>query len=275
MVVALEANPYTAVLERGGSPYNSTMCAAAYGPAFPEDVRQLALKAATQSFDSDDSGVSSDESERERDELQARKDARASRQAARKARRERLRAKYKAQKSRNHATQTTRETIREVRDDWDKDTRDLKEDWKEFKEGWKDLIGGLKDVSVELKLVFNDLVSIFSWKNLGKPGRHTAERAVDALDALKDSSDIPAVRCRPSHDTGRRPHLGRYQGERAPGARGCCHQPSDRTARRISRCPGARQERYSTSRVAVQSHHGSVRVLGTRRRWQWGARSTL
>lgn len=187
MVVALEANPYTAVLERGGSPYNSTMCAAAYGPAFPEDVRQLALKAATQSFDSDDSGVSSDESERERDELQARKDARASRQAARKARRERLRAKYKAQKSRNHATQTTRETIREVRDDWDKDTRDLKEDWKEFKEGWKDLIGGLKDVSVELKLVFNDLVSIFSWKNLGKPGRHTAERAVDALDALKDA----------------------------------------------------------------------------------------
>ncbi|KAI1796621.1 carboxypeptidase S [Ganoderma leucocontextum] len=58
MVVALEAHPHPAVLERGGSPYNSTMCAATYGSTFPEDIRQLAFKAAAQSFDSDDSGIS-------------------------------------------------------------------------------------------------------------------------------------------------------------------------------------------------------------------------
>ncbi|KAM5532363.1 hypothetical protein V8D89_013957 [Ganoderma adspersum] len=184
MVVALEAQPHQAVLERGGSPYNSTMCAATYGPTFPEDLRQLAFKAAG----SDDSGLFVDESDRERDELQARKDARAARQAVRNARREALRAKYKAlRKSRNRAGMSMREAIQEARDDWNEDTQDLKDDWQEMKDEGKDLIEELKDVPVELRLAFSNFLSTFSWEEWGKAGRHDVKGTVDALEELKDA----------------------------------------------------------------------------------------
>ena len=130
MVVALEAQPHQALLERGGSPYNSTMCAATYGPTFPEDIRQLAFKAAS----SDVSEISIDESDHERDELQARKDAREARQAIRDARREALRAKHKARKSRNRASMSMREAWQEARDDWNEDMQNFKDDWREMKE---------------------------------------------------------------------------------------------------------------------------------------------
>ncbi len=184
MVVALEAHPHPAVLERGGSPYNSTMCAATYGPTFPEDVRQLAFKAAAQNLDTN---TSADESQWEQDALQARKDARAVRQAAREARREGLRLKNGARKSRRHATMTMREAIQEARDDWSEDVRDFKEDWREFKEEGSDLIEESKDVPVELKLVFNDIISMFSWKKWGRSGLRSVEGTMDALEELKDT----------------------------------------------------------------------------------------
>lgn len=45
MVVAVEENPNEPALVRGGSPYNSTLCAAAYGPEYPAHIRELAFKA--------------------------------------------------------------------------------------------------------------------------------------------------------------------------------------------------------------------------------------
>lgn len=45
MVTTVEDHPHDTVLVRGGSPYNSTMCAATYGPNYPEDLRQLAKEA--------------------------------------------------------------------------------------------------------------------------------------------------------------------------------------------------------------------------------------
>ena len=183
MVVALEAQPHQALLERGGSPYNSTMCAATYGPTFPEDIRQLAFKAAS----SDVSEISIDESDHERDELQARKDARAARQAIRDARREALRAKHKARKSRNRASMSMREAWQEARDDWNEDMQNFKDDWREMKEEGKDFIEELKDVPVELKLALGDFFSTFSWEELGKTGCRDVKSAVDALEELKDA----------------------------------------------------------------------------------------
>ncbi|EJF64229.1 Zn-dependent exopeptidase [Dichomitus squalens LYAD-421 SS1] len=48
MIVALEDHPHEAQLIRGGSPYNSTMCAATYGPTFPEDLRHWFKKGGRQ-----------------------------------------------------------------------------------------------------------------------------------------------------------------------------------------------------------------------------------
>ncbi|RPD64385.1 carboxypeptidase S [Lentinus tigrinus ALCF2SS1-7] len=45
MIVAVEENPHEPELVRGGSPYNSTMCAAVFGPSYPSHIRKLALKA--------------------------------------------------------------------------------------------------------------------------------------------------------------------------------------------------------------------------------------
>ena len=45
MVTAVEDYPHDTVLVRGGSPYNSTMCAATYGPTYPAELRELAKKA--------------------------------------------------------------------------------------------------------------------------------------------------------------------------------------------------------------------------------------
>ncbi|KAI0741428.1 carboxypeptidase S [Daedaleopsis nitida] len=45
MVTAVEDHPHDATLVRGGSPYNSTMCAATYGPTYPAELRELAKKA--------------------------------------------------------------------------------------------------------------------------------------------------------------------------------------------------------------------------------------
>ncbi|KAI1796624.1 carboxypeptidase S [Ganoderma leucocontextum] len=46
LLVEIEAHTHTPALVRGGSPYRSTLCAATYGPAFPEPLRALAFKAA-------------------------------------------------------------------------------------------------------------------------------------------------------------------------------------------------------------------------------------
>ncbi|KAI0328685.1 Zn-dependent exopeptidase [Cubamyces sp. BRFM 1775] len=45
MLVKMEDNPHPPVLTRQSSAFNATLCAAAYAPEYPEDVRQLALAA--------------------------------------------------------------------------------------------------------------------------------------------------------------------------------------------------------------------------------------
>ncbi|PIL24992.1 hypothetical protein GSI_12879 [Ganoderma sinense ZZ0214-1] len=45
LLVELEAHPHTPALVRGGSPYNTILCGATYGPSFPEPLRQLAFQA--------------------------------------------------------------------------------------------------------------------------------------------------------------------------------------------------------------------------------------
>lgn len=47
LLVELEAHPHTPALVRGGSAHHSTLCAAAYGPAFPEPLRALAFRSTT------------------------------------------------------------------------------------------------------------------------------------------------------------------------------------------------------------------------------------
>ncbi|KAI0793938.1 carboxypeptidase S [Fomes fomentarius] len=45
MVNAVEDHPHETQLVRGGGPYNNTMCAATYGPDYPQKLRDLAAKA--------------------------------------------------------------------------------------------------------------------------------------------------------------------------------------------------------------------------------------
>lgn len=45
MVTAVEDHPHETQLVRGGGPYNNTMCAATYGPDYPQKLRDLATKA--------------------------------------------------------------------------------------------------------------------------------------------------------------------------------------------------------------------------------------
>ena len=45
LLVELEAHPHPPALVRDGSPYRTIQCAATYGPAFPEPLRQLAFQA--------------------------------------------------------------------------------------------------------------------------------------------------------------------------------------------------------------------------------------
>ncbi|TBU30672.1 carboxypeptidase S [Dichomitus squalens] len=60
LLVALEAHPHDAALVRGGSAYNSTLCAAAYGPTFPEPLRRLAFKAAAGGGSNSDADADAD-----------------------------------------------------------------------------------------------------------------------------------------------------------------------------------------------------------------------
>ncbi|TBU60963.1 hypothetical protein BD310DRAFT_921838 [Dichomitus squalens] len=187
MIVALEDHPHEAQLIRGGSPYNSTMCAATYGPTFPEDLRQLAFKAAAQTPDTDEGDDPEDDVHRMWDEWTARTEARRARDAVRKAWRAGQRAKVLARKKRYQRSMTMRESIQMGNVDWNEDWRDLKEEWRLIKEEGPDIIAEFKDMGVAVKLTFKEGINFFNPFSWFKKGRQRRARDVDTLEELKDA----------------------------------------------------------------------------------------
>ena len=188
MVVALENHPHEAELVRGGSPYNTIMCAATYGPAFPEDLRQLAFKVAAQAPDSADDDDPDDDLQRMWDGWTARAEARRARDAARKAWREARKARISARVERNRRGMGMRESIQMANNDLSEDWRDMKEEWQLIKEEGPDIIEEFKDMGVGLVLTFREIMNLFNPFNWFRSAQRRRSRDARAtLEELKDA----------------------------------------------------------------------------------------